>query len=186
MPNGNPQNTTSELNVPTYLPFSDAAIRLRLSEKALTQLVKAGKIEAVQLPSGELLVSAENGQFKTKDEIIAEKFAHLRGQVISASEASRKYGEKYGISIPYQNFTRWADAGYIEIKDRGYRLQLDEADVAYCAEIYAEKYKEYDGKMQGVPVFDEDGNPYQVKQQEVAEQKRAERRQLKELARNGG
>jgi hypothetical protein len=57
--------------------------------------------------------------------------------------------------------------------------------VAYCAEIYAEKYKEYDGQMQGVPVFDEDGNPYQVKHQEVAEQKRAERRQLKELTQNG-
>jgi hypothetical protein len=185
MANGKSPAIGAELNIPTYLPLRTAAQKYGLSEKVLTQLVQTGKIEAVKLPSGELLVSAENGQLRTKDEIIAQEFAHLRGQAISASEASRKYSKKYGIPIPYQNFSRWADSGYIAIKSRGYRLQLDEADVAYCAEIYAEKYKEYDGQMQGVPVFDEDGNPYQVKHQEVAEQKRTERRQLKELTQNG-
>ena len=154
-------SSTLELNVPTYIPLPDAAQKHGLSEQALTQLIQAGKIDAVQLPSGELLVSANtNGQeLKTKEQIISEKFSHLRGREISASEASRKYGELYSIPIPYQNFSRWADAaGYIGVKSRGYRLQLNEADVAYCAEIYAEKYKEYDDQMRGVTVFDEDGN----------------------------
>lgn len=50
--------------IPTYLPLADAAQKYGLSEKALTQQIQAGKIEAVQLPSGELLVAAENNGYK--------------------------------------------------------------------------------------------------------------------------
>jgi hypothetical protein len=173
MPSGASSNSSQK--VPTYIPLSDAAQKYGISEEALTQLIEAGKIEAVQLSSGELLVAAENGKYKTKEQIIAEEFSELRGQVISASEASRKYSKVYDISIPQPNFSRWADAGYIEVRERGYRLQLDEADVAYCAKVYAEKYKQYNGRMKGVPIFDEHGNPYQLKYKELAEQKRVER-----------
>ncbi len=172
----NTQNLRS--HVPVYLPLAEAASKFGLSKKVLTQMIQAGKIEAVQLPTGELLVAAEkNGQKpKSKEEIIAEKFAHLREQPISASEASRKYSEIYGISISNQLFSRWGQIGHITVLERGYRLQLDEAEVAYCAEIYAQKYKEYEGKMAGVRIFDENGNPYQLKYREVAEQMRMDRR----------
>ena len=53
-------SSTPELNVPTYIPLPEAAQKHGLSEQALTQLIQAGKIEAVQLPSGEVLVSASN------------------------------------------------------------------------------------------------------------------------------
>ena len=170
MPNGNPQNTTSELNVPTYLPFSDAAIRLRLSEKALTQLVKAGKIEAVQLPSGELLVAAENngGKTQNKQKIISERFSHLRGQTINAYAAQKEYG------IRYQNFIKWARAGYIEIihEDEGRLVEMDAADVAYCAHMYHRKKAEYGGNIAGVRIFDDDGNPYQLKYPDLSAKRR--------------
>jgi hypothetical protein len=73
--------------------------RRRLSEKVLTQLIQAGRIGAVQLPSGEVLVAADNnGQgCKTKTEIIATNFAHLRGHPISTSEAGA-FGA--GFSLP--------------------------------------------------------------------------------------
>lgn len=181
-----PQAQVSNLKprVPTYLPLVDAAQKYGLSEKALTQLIQAGKIEAVQLPTGELLVPADsNGSTpKTKEQIIAEEFTHLRGQPISASEASRKYSQMFSVHIPYQNFSRWAEAGYIEVKERGYRLLLDEADAAYCAKIYSQKYREYGGHMSGVHIFDEAGNPYQLKYKEVAEQMRMERRAQKRRA----
>ena len=47
-----------------------------LSEKVLTQLIQAGKIGAVQLSSGEVLVAADNNNghgYKTKAEIIAHQ-----------------------------------------------------------------------------------------------------------------
>jgi hypothetical protein len=52
---------------------------------------------------------------KTKEQIIAEEFAHLRGQAISASEASRKYSKIYGVPISHRIFSRWAEAGYIKV-----------------------------------------------------------------------
>jgi hypothetical protein len=80
-----------ELDVPTYIPLPEAARKYRLSENRLTQLIRAGKIEAVQLPSGELLVSAENGQSKTREMIINEKYPHLKGVPITITEAAKKY-----------------------------------------------------------------------------------------------
>jgi hypothetical protein len=123
----------------------------------------------------------ENGRYKTKKEIISQEFAHLRDQTISASEASRKYSKIFGVNIPQPNFSRWAEAGYIEVRERGYRLRLNEADVAYCAKIYTEKYEEYGGKIQGVPIFDEYGNPYQLKYKDIAQQKRVKRRRNRKI-----
>lgn len=84
------QIPNSVSKIPTYLPLAEAAQKYGLSENVLTQQIQAGKIEAVQLPTGELLVAAEsNGQeLKTKAEIIVEKFAHLLGEVINAYEAN--------------------------------------------------------------------------------------------------
>ena len=83
-------SSTLELNVPTYITLPEAAQKHGLSEQALTQLIQAGKIEAVQLPSGEVLVSASNSpqQFKTREQIIAEKFGELIEQPITVSKAS--------------------------------------------------------------------------------------------------
>ncbi|MCL4304066.1 MAG: hypothetical protein KJ077_50750 [Anaerolineae bacterium] len=80
--------------VPVYLPLAEAAKKYGLPETVLTQQIQAGKIEAVQLPTGELLVSAENNghnKLKTKEEIITEKFAHLRKKPITIAEATKAY-----------------------------------------------------------------------------------------------
>ena len=91
----------------------------------------------VQTPTtstGELLVVADqNGNSQdpqTKEEVIAAKFAPLRGQPISASEASQKYSDKYKVPMGPALFSRWAKLGYITVLERGYRLQLDEAETA--------------------------------------------------------
>lgn len=166
---------------PTYLSLEEATRKYGVEKKVLTQLIEAGMIKTRETPTGELFVVADkNGndqEFQTKDEIIAEKFTHLREQTISASEASRKYGKLHGIPIAHQTLSRWVKAGVIKAEFDGYRLQMREADVAYCAEVYAQKYREYSGRMSGVHIFDEDGNPYQLKYPEVAEQLRHERHQ---------
>ena len=158
-----------QAHIPTYIPFNQATRHYGLSKKVLTQEIQAGKIQAVQLPSGDLLVAAENnGQnYQTKEEIIAQKFAHLKGQGISASAASKEYG------IHHQNFINWARSGYIKIlTERTRLLEMDAADVAYCAYIYNQKKEEYGGKIAGVTIFDDNGNPYQVKYPDLAAQRR--------------
>jgi hypothetical protein len=168
----------------TYLSLEEAARKYGVKEKVLTQLIADGMVQARTTPSGEILVVADkNGtrqEPQTKEEIIAKKYAHLKGEKISVSEASRKYSKIHGITISHPNFSRWAKAGYIQVIKRGYRLQMNEADVAYCAEVYARKYKEYNAQMVGVRIFDEDGNPYQVKYPEVAEQMRTDRRSIRQ------
>jgi hypothetical protein len=157
-------------NIPTFLPLAEAVQKLGLSRKVLTRLIEAGKIEAVQLPSGEVLVSAETNGYepKTKQGIIAEKFVHLRRQTINAYEAQKKYG------IHPSTFIRWARAGYIEIvkEEKGRLIVMREDDVAYCAYIYNKKKDEYGGKISGVRVFDENGNPYQVKYPDLSAKRR--------------
>jgi len=168
-------------NIPTFISLSDAARKFGLPKKVLTEQIQAGKIEAVKLPTGELLVADKlNGyQNKTKDQIIAEKYSHLCGKVISASAASRKYSEIHGIAITPQHFSQWAAAGHIAVSGgggRGKRLKLDEADVAYCADIYTQKAQEYGAsRMSGVKIFDSNSDPYQLKYPDIARDRRIER-----------
>ena len=170
MPNSVSQTINVKQTIPTYLPLADAAKKFGLPQKVLTQMIQTGKIEAVQLPSGELLVSAEdNGNTsKTKQEIIAELFSHLSGQTINAYAAQKEY------SIRYQNFIKWARSGYIEIvhEEEGRLIEMDSADVAYCAHVYNQKKAEYGGNVAGVRVFDEDGNPYQLKYPDLSAKRR--------------
>lgn len=157
------------LKIPTYLPLTEAAKKYDLSETVLIQQIQAGKIEAVKLPTGELLVAAEsNGhELKTREEIIAEKFAHLRGQMISGHAAQEKYG------VHHTNLIRWARAGYIGIlREEKQLIEMDEAGVAYCAYTYHKKKKDYGGKIAGVKIFDKTGNPYEVKYPDLSVKRR--------------
>ena len=159
----------SQPHIPTYIPLDQAARHYGLPKKVLTQEIQAGKIQAVQLPSGDLLVAAENnGQdYQTKEEIIAQKFTHLKGQTINAYQAQQDYG------IHPSTFIRWARAGYIEIiREKERLIEMDAADVAYCAYVYEQKKEEYGGKTSGVRIFDKNGNPYQVKYPDLAAQRR--------------
>ena len=168
----------------TYLTVEEAARKYGVKKKVLTQLIADGMVQTQETSTGDVLVVAENNgnsqEPQTKEEIITKKYAHLRGQTISASEASRRYSKIHRVPISNQLFSRWGQLGHITVLERGYRLQLDEADVAYCADIYARKYGEYQGQMSGVRIFDEEGNPYQLKYPEVAEQLREQRRQARQ------
>ena len=154
MPNGKSPSTTPQLDVPTYLPLSEAAHRYNLSEDVLTQLIQTGRIEAVQLPSGEVLVpEIEDPQkIKTKEQIIAEKFGDLLEHPITVSEAAKKY------EVPGSTIREWITLDYIQVTNPGgYPMQLDEAEVAYCASIYHERKSA--GIRSGAPLLDDNGLP---------------------------
>jgi hypothetical protein len=172
-----------EESIMEYIPLASAAKRYGVEEAVLTQLILAGMIETRAVSEGILVAVDKNGNFEqsakqpqTKEEIIAAKFKHLQGKNISSSEASRKYSKKHGVPISQVQFSRWAKYGLITVLEKGYRIQLNESEVAYCAEVFAQKYREYDGQLRGVNIFDEDGDPYQVKYPDVAEGRRNLRR----------
>jgi predicted DNA-binding protein (UPF0251 family) len=156
----------------SYIPLEQAARKYGVSKNVLRQRVESGKLEAIETVNGDLLVADHDIDPSLK--IKREDFEHLRGQGISISEAARNY------KIAHKTFSRWADAGYIFVIERGWKVILDEADVAYCAAVYKAKYDFYDGQMSGVPIFDENGNPFQAKYPEMAAYRRRLRHRQKQ------
>jgi hypothetical protein len=50
-------NGNLNVAIPTFIPLADAARKYNISENVLTSLIQDGRIDAAQLPSGELAVS---------------------------------------------------------------------------------------------------------------------------------
>jgi hypothetical protein len=89
----------------------------------------------------------------TKDELPEyQKHTKLIGKSISISEAARKY------KIPNGTVVRWVQRGIIRrLGTEKNRVLIDEADVAYCAEIRSQN------PGAGRWLFNIDGTPYTPK-----------------------
>ncbi len=138
----------------SLVPIETAARRVNLPISMLRGWIEAGKIKAAMYGDA-LLVSEADLMASVPKEERPEylKFASLRGHGISSYEAERKYG------VRSATISRWYRSGYIaKIGEQGaQKILLDEADVAYCVEIYRKN------PGQGKRVFDRDGNPYRAK-----------------------
>ena len=90
-------------------------------------------------------------------QIRREDFAHLEGVPITVSEAARKYGiQKHTILAWTRRYT-----SVLRVLERGYRMLLDEAGVAYLATIHHVR-KDF-GIRSGSPLVNEDGAPNLIK-----------------------
>ncbi|MBT7191481.1 MAG: hypothetical protein HN916_14965 [Anaerolineae bacterium] len=142
--------------IPSYISLSEAGKRLRLPSLHLQDLIRVGTLKAARI-KGETVVEEEKVDeiaTKPKKEDLEEykQFVHLKEEPISISESTRKYG------VSQRTLSRWANAKYIErLNSDGYRVYLNEQDVAYCATVYEER------KGQGKRIFNKDGTPYQTK-----------------------
>ncbi len=137
-----------------FLPIPEAAARLKIGEMHLRALLQSGKIRGGILPNGEIVVNEQDAKAKVPKEELQEykKYAHLRGTSTWLSEAARRH------NIAPQTLSKWVKAGFIKIVSReGNKVYLDEADVAYCAEIYHKR------GGQGRWLFNPDGTPYKPK-----------------------
>lgn len=114
----------------------------------LTRLPPGATIELKKSTSGDIILNGHSR--KTKQQLIDEKYAYLKGIGISLSQAAKKYG------VPRGAIRAWVyQSNYIEFTDRNAYPQLvDEAEVALCADIYKERRA---AGTSGLPYFDEDG-----------------------------
>jgi hypothetical protein len=144
---------TNQPPIESMLPISDASKRYHRSPSQLQSDISSGKIRAAK-HGGEILLfesdlMAELPKVQRPEYI---KYAHLKGVGISVRAAGRKY------SIPSDTLSEWSKKGYIStIGFVGNKKMLDEADVAYCAEVYSAN------KGQGKWIFNPDGTPYRHK-----------------------
>ncbi len=141
--------------LPILLPLPEAARKYGLSQARLRSLVESGKIRAGVI-EGKMVVSEEEvrEQAIVRKEDLPEykKHAHLKGVPIWISEAERKYG------VANPTISVWVKRGIIKVigYDKNRKL-IDEADMAYCAEIYNQR------RGQGKWLFDKNGLPYKPK-----------------------
>jgi hypothetical protein len=136
-------------------------------KKLLTNLPPGAKLE-VSTPEGKQTLILTNEPL-TKKEIIERRWPELAGKPISLSEAAKRH------NVPRSTVEKWLEKGYIEVLDQdAYPMTVDEADVAYCANIYRERKQAGTGFF-GAPLLDDHGLPYQLKRPDVAEYRRQKR-----------
>lgn len=109
------------------------------------------------------MVTTFEPTMQTKDDILKERFGHLIGQPITLTEAAEKY------DIPRATIESWIYRNrYIQIIGESYPMEVNEADIAYCADIYKNRRT----KGSKAPLLDENGLPYELKRPDVAEYRR--------------
>jgi hypothetical protein len=161
-------NSTAAL--PTFLPITEAANKYNMTENLLTRLVRDGRIEAAQLPSGEILVSGSGiAQTRTKQQIIRDDYRHLREVPISISAAAAKY------DVPAPTIRGWVTRKYITVIDSGYPMMLDESEIAFCARIHHERRTAGIHSTAPIPLLDENQRPCQLKHPDLLEYRRRKR-----------
>jgi hypothetical protein len=125
--------------------------------KLLTNTRPGDKIKIKS--TGEIVVK------QTKAEIIQQEYPHLAGQGITLSEAAKKYG------VPRSTIEKWHYNDYISVIENSYPIILNEAEIAYCADIYHARKAAGIG-FRGVPLLDENGLAYELKHEVLAKNRR--------------
>lgn len=141
-------------------------------KKLLKRFPHAVKI-TVELPSGEKLTV--NKKPLTKQDIINENYAALQGIEISLTDAVQKY------NVPRQTIVNWVKTGYIEVIKSGYGMTVNEAELAYCVDVYKQRKSTKIG-FRGGPLLDDNGLPYQVKHPSLSKYRR--KRKTGQLSKN--
>ena len=129
----------------------DAAQKFSKSQENLHNEIESGKLGAAMYNGATLVfeshLMADLSKIQRPEYL---KFAHLKGVGIGMGEAGRKYGVN-SITIH-----RWVKRGLIAVigHQGKQKVLIDEADMAYCAEIY------HHDPGQGHWLFRPDGTPY--------------------------
>lgn len=138
------------------VPLAMAARRMGRTVSDLKRLCESGIIKSAFTHQGEWFVADTELQ---PDEL-RDKFKKLAGHPITVTDASEKY------AVPRDTILEWTVRypKQLHIIQSGYRMKLDEQDLAVCVSIY----KQHKQAHSVAPLFDEAGRPYQLKRPEVA------------------
>lgn len=99
-----------------------------------------------------------------RDEIIRQKYNNLIGTPITVTNAAEKYG------VHRNTILFWIKNDYITVLRGGYRSIIDEADIAYCADVHHQRRQS--GSLSGAPLLDNDGLPYELKHPELSRKRK--------------
>lgn len=128
-------------------------------------------VYCVPASPGDIITVINNTGEELLKQRVPTKIDYLKSELIkkpiSISEAVKKY------DIPQTTILTWVKNGFISVLERGYRTIIDEADIDYCAMIYHERKRSGIGFR--APLFNEDGLPYELKNERLAIYRKAKR-----------
>ncbi|MCB0196001.1 MAG: hypothetical protein KDJ65_28880 [Anaerolineae bacterium] len=143
-------------------------------QELLTQLPPNAKIELETKSNGEINVGivveevVVNGNCQTKEDILQEEYSNLLNGWLTLTEAAKKY------RVPRATLESWIyRSNYIQNTRGSYPMTVNEAEVAYCVDIYRER-KETGSKA---PLLDEMGLPYELKHPSIARYRRRKKQE---------
>jgi hypothetical protein len=139
------------------VPLAAAARRMGRTVSDLKRLCESGIIKSAFTHQGEWFVADTELQ---PDEL-RDKFKKLAGHPITVTDAAQKY------AVPRMTIINWTllYPKQLRVIKSGYRMTLDEQDLAVCVSIY----KEHKKARSVSPLFDAMGRPYQLKRPDIAE-----------------
>lgn len=120
----------------TYLVREQALRTYKLTEPELDNLINQNKVGTALIINSEgveyLAIYDDDLAAYTADrDITPEQFEHLRGKLLSMTEATYKY------QVSTSVISSWVRQGLLQVKETGPRNSkfIDEADVAYLVEL---------------------------------------------------
>lgn len=130
------------------------------AKRVLSEASDSAKIDIEKLSLGRTMIALT----ESKTTLINQKYPALVGQPITVTEAANKY------TIPRNTILEWITKGYVGVIKPGYQMTIDDADMAYCAEIY--HHRKLIGIGFGSPLLDENGLPYTLKHPDLSAYRR--------------
>lgn len=136
-------------------------MKIRADKTLLLEAPNSAKIDISHLPGKDMITVTSS-----KQELIKQKYPALVGQAITVTEAANKY------AINRDTILEWVNKGYLAVITSGYRMTIDNADVAYCAEVYHARKRAGFGFSGAAPLLDEHGLPYTIKHPDLSAYRR--------------
>ncbi|MCG3209848.1 MAG: hypothetical protein FOGNACKC_03475 [Anaerolineae bacterium] len=134
---------------------------ITVTPRVKKQLTNVSVGDKVRINSnGDLHVTAP----ESKEQILNERYGHLRDKTLTLTEASKKYG------VPRGTLNSWVNQSkYLQPTDNdSYPATYNESEIAYLAEIWEDRRK----IGSRAPLLDDDGLPYEIKHPNLAEYRR--------------
>ena len=123
------ENGIKAVKLERFIPISEAAERLDITQGQLQSLIEQSVVSAAELPNGDIgvsestMLSAVNERLKS---IHRGDFKYLAGQPITISQAEEQY------EIPGTTLRDWIRRDHIRVLDKKrYPVEVDEADVDF-------------------------------------------------------
>lgn len=145
----------------------------RQTQRLLTNPAPGARMRLEITPDGYVNVTETTplpfkDKYTSKQALLKAEYGHLMGHTLTLTEAAKKY------NVPRGTVGYWFhQSNYIQPVGDSYPNVFDEAEIAYCVEMYRHRR----ANNSKAPFFDENGLPYEIKHPNLASYRQQKKEQ---------